>query len=275
MLDIRQTQEYANYLARIGWVVERKAGVNYFVKRFFFGSVLKVQRPEEIRVEHIRKVEKKYKVFQTIVEPKTDLEAKHLLALGFKLSKSPYLPTKTLLLDITKSKDSLKKGLKKDARRAIERGVVKIKEISSPQEIENFRNAWKRSVNFGRFVPSTEQLLALKKTFNKNTPLFLASHNVNAEIIGGTLFTRSSGKISYYWQSFVNKEGRSTPSSYSLLWHGILWAKANGCKLLDFEGVFDSRFPNKSWLGFSHFKKAFGGSPLEYPGAFVKNRLPL
>lgn len=279
MLDVRQTPEYAKYLKKLGWRVEKKAEINYFIKKFsIIGSVLKLQRPEEIRLDHIVEIGRKYRTFQTIIEPKTQLDAKHLVSLGFKPSKSPYLPTKTLILDLTKSKATLIKGLKKDARKAIEGpaftsgGIV---EYSTPNDIKNLQKAWKKSVKLGRHVPSVKKLLALKSTFNKSTSLFLASHNVNRDVIGGAIFTRSSEKISYYWQAFSNKEGRSTLSAYSLLWNGILWAKSNGCKIFDFEGIFDPRFPNKSWLGFTHFKKSFGGTELEYPGAFVKNRLPI
>jgi lipid II:glycine glycyltransferase (peptidoglycan interpeptide bridge formation enzyme) len=58
-----------------------------------------------------------------------------------------------------------------------------------------------------------------------------------------------------------------------MVWYGILWGKKRGAKMFDFEGIYDSRFPNKSWLGFTHFKKSFGGKEVEYPGCFVKTKL--
>jgi lipid II:glycine glycyltransferase (peptidoglycan interpeptide bridge formation enzyme) len=93
--------------------------------------------------------------------------------------------------------------------------------------------------------------------------------------MGGALFTRPrESKIAYYWQAFTNSEGRTSLSQYSLLYHGILWAKKQGSRVFDFEGIYDPRFPNKSWQGFTHFKKSFGGYEVEYLGTFVKNRLP-
>jgi lipid II:glycine glycyltransferase (peptidoglycan interpeptide bridge formation enzyme) len=47
-------------------------------------------------------------------------------------------------------------------------------------------------------------------------------------------------------------------------------AKKRKCKLWDFEGIYDERFPNKDWLGFSHFKKSFGGSEILFPGSVTK-----
>jgi len=237
--------------------------------------------PEEIRMETINSLCRKYGVFQIIVEPKNDLDAKFLTSSGFKLSKSTYLPSKTLQIDLTQSKDEILSHFKKDARSAVLRASpdggdrFSIHEYSTPEDLKIFREEWKKSVKLSRYVPSSEQLIKLKKSFPQNKSLFLASHNISSRIIGGVIFTTSShgtsNYISYYWQAFTNSEGRSTLSQYSLLYQGILWAKKNGYKIFDFEGVFDSRFPNKNWLGFTHFKHSFGGYEVTYPGCYTKH----
>jgi lipid II:glycine glycyltransferase (peptidoglycan interpeptide bridge formation enzyme) len=294
MIDIRQSQNYASYLKSQGWIVERVAEINYFIKKFpLMGSVLKVQRPEEIRIDTIRKLARKYRAFQIIVEPKTEMDAKFLTSVGFKLSKSPYLPTKTLQIDLTQSQKAIFSHFKKDTRAIIKKFFdssnslrtnnreVKnsIHRYSSPKDIVRWREAWKNSVKFNRWVPNSDQLINLRKSFPDNYSLFLASHNISGRIIGGALFTHSSHEssnyISYYWYGFTNKEGRTSLSQYSLLYNGILWAKKQGCKVFDFEGIYDPRFPNKSWLGFTHFKRSFGGYEVEYPECYINFRLPL
>ena len=279
MTDIRQSLNYAKYLKSQGWIVERIKNTNYFIKKLpFLGSVLKIQRPRQLDIYTTRQLEKKYKVFQTIIEP--DLATvvnsfsyvhNKMLAYGFKLSKSPYLPSKTLHLDLTKPII-----FNKETRRCIKIGKrAKITEYSTPKEIEKFHNVWKKSVNFHRFVPSLQSLINLKKSFPNNNSIFLASHNKFSNIIGGAIFTRSSHDFGYYWYGFTNKEGRTSLSQYSLLCSGILWAKKQGCKIFDFEGIYDERVPNKSWLGFTHFKKSFGGREVLYPGCYTKLRLPI
>lgn len=282
MTDIRQSKNYADYLKSQGWVVERIDNINYFIRKFpLIGSVLKIQRPKTIDFEIIQKLEKKYRAFQTIIEPNLTFvnrisDHNLLSSSGFKLSRNPYLPSKTLHLDITKP---LK--FNKETRRAIRKGpffaeatkgreVFSIKQYSTPDEIKKFHEAWKKSVNFSRYVPSLKSLLSLRKAFSNNTSTFLASHNKSGNIIGGALFTRSSHNIAYYWYGFTNSEGRTSLSQYSLLYSGILWAKRNNCKVFDFEGIYDNRFPNKSWLGFTHFKKSFGGTEVLYPGCYTK-----
>ena len=284
MTDIRQSTNYAEYLKSQGWIVERLKNTNYFIKKIpLLGSFLKVQRPVNLDFGTIKKIEKKYRVFQTIVEPNlasvvdsfSDIHSS-LLSKGFKLSKSPFLPSKTIHLDLTQPEGEIVRKFSKDCRYSLRKGErLIIKEYSSPKEICIFHNAWKNSVNFNRYVPSLESLLNLKKSFPTNQSIFLASHNISGNIIGGAIFTRSSHDFAYYWYGFTNNEGRTSLSQYPLLYSGILWGKRQRCKLFDFEGIYDQRFPNKSWLGFTHFKKSFGGTEILYPGCYTKWRLPI
>jgi hypothetical protein len=306
MIDIRQSEQYGNYLKIEGWIVERISGINYFIRKLpLIGSVLKIQRPEKINFEVIDKLCRKYGVFQIILEPNLGIGIgsfvhSQLYARGYKISKSPYLPSKTLQIDLKQAQIDIFGRFKKDARQAIrkswpnqnfvrkaafapsygeprgDRGFIK--DCSTPDAIKRWRDAWKKSVKFNRFVPSSKQLINLRNNFPAGNSLFLASHNISGRIIGGALFTISSHErsnyISYYWQAFTNFEGRSTLSQYFLLYSGILWAKKVGCKIFDFEGIYDPRFPNKSWLGFTHFKRSFGGHEVEYPGTYTKFVLP-
>jgi len=191
------------------------------------------------------------------------------------LSKSPFLPTKTIHLDLTQSKDKLLKQVKKDARYALRKTEdLKTKKLKNIDEVEEFRNVWKKSVGLKRYVPSLSHLTALKKTFADNSLFLLASSNQTglprqSEASAGAIFLIGD-KNSYYWQAFTSKEGRKSLSQYKIVWEGILWAKEKGAKIFDFEGIYDERFPNKSWLGFTHFKKSFGGSETEYPGTYTK-----
>ncbi len=276
MIDIRQSLQYAKYLEKEGWIVERIDKTNYFIKKFpLIGSILKLQRPEKIDFGTINKLCQKYRVFQIIIEPKNDTYTKLLSLKGYKLSKSPYLPSKTLQIDLTQTKERIYANFTKDCKYNIRKGEkIKVKEYSTPNEIKRWREAWRSAVKFDRYVPKLRQLINLRKSFTNGNSIFLASHNIAGSIIGGALFTKVSHGTAYYWYGFTSKEGRSSLSQYSLLYNGILWAKKSGCKVFDFEGVYDSRFPNRSWLGFSHFKKSFGGKEILYPGCYTKSRLP-
>lgn len=268
MSDIRQSKQYADYLSKIGWIVERINDTSYFIKKFpIFGSVLKIQRPKTIDFEVIERSRKKYRAFQIIIEPKNKTQTQGILNNGYKQSKSSYLPTKTLHLDLDISKQKLFISLKKDAKYALRKNKDVGFKIYDLSNIKEFRRIWKKAVGWKRYVPPLKNLQALKKAFGENS-LFI----IDCDKTAGAIFL-AAGKTGYYWQAFTGKKGRKSRVQYGIVWNGILWAKKKGAKILDFEGIYDERFPNKSWLGFSHFKKSFGGYEVTYPGAFVKTRL--
>lgn len=277
--DIRQSVQYANYLRSQGWIVERIKNTNYFIKTFpLLGGLLKIQRPLTVDFKTIKNLEKKYRIFKTIIEPNDYRQIKELTKYKYGVSGSPFLPTATLFLDLTKPVSTITANFKKDARYAIRKGSgLIIKECSKPSDIKEFYVAWKKSVNYLRYVPNVRSLTTLKKSFPQSHSIFLASHNNFGRIIGGAIFTRIShgnDTVCYYWYGFTSKEGRASLSQYSLLQRGILWAKGQNCKHFDFEGIYDQRFPLSSWKGFTHFKKSFGGTEVLYPGCFTKLRFP-
>ena len=260
MIDIRQSPEYAHYLSQIGWTVKRINGINYFIKRLpLIGSILKIQRPKHLDTQIAWRLGKKYTAFQIIIEPTT--ECLRLTDHDYKLSKSPFLPTRTLQLDLTFSRQKLLKNLKKDARLAIRRTTNY--ELRIMKNVQQFRETWKKAVGLKRYIPPLPHLIALKKSFGNNC-LFLTAGDQ-----AGAIFLKSD-EVAYYWQAFTNKKGRKLQLQYKIVWQGILWAKKKGAKIFDFEGIFDPRFPNKSWLGFTHFKKSFGGKEVNFPGCYTK-----
>lgn len=266
MKDIRQSSIYAEYLEKIGWKVEKTGKIRAFIRKLsVFGSVIKIQRPEEIDIEAINFIRKKHKGFQTIIEPrrisprgKPNVLLKH----GYRLSKSPYLPTKTLHLDLTKAIEDLFNQLSKDARYSL-RKTSDLK-IYSVVDTKGFRKSWKESVGFRRWVPSRQRLNAMLDIFKEDV-IFLVTPDGNS----GAIFLYAD-KAGYYWQAFSSKKGRKSLAQYKVVWAGINWAKEKGAKFFDFEGIYDERFPNKKWKGFTHFKKSFGGYVVEYPGAYTK-----
>jgi len=286
MVDIRQTPKYARYMQSLGWKVEKIGNVYpegasfaYVKKIPILGAVLKIQRPEKLNITQIEALSKKYRIFQIIIEPSSEIQAIDLLNRGYKLSKSPYLPTKTLELDLSQSKKELFKNLKKDAKYAL-RKTSRLK-LSTNPNLKSFHEFWVKSVPWQRWVPPARNFRKLQQTFGSSSGLLLASHNVvednkpyQFQFTAGAIFL-NAGKRAYYWQAFTSPPGRVSLAQYRLLWEGILWAKSCGAQYFDFEGIYDSRFPNEGWLGFSRFKKKFGGMEVEYPGAYTKTWLGL
>jgi len=77
-----------------------------------------------------------------------------------------------LVLDLNPAEKEILKKMKKDCRRAIEKTQGLTVEKCFTANLKKFRQEWKKTVNFKRFVPPLSQLEALKRTF-KNESLFL------------------------------------------------------------------------------------------------------
>jgi len=266
-MDIRQSPSYARFMSLEGWTADKSEVTYSYIKKLpLLGHFIKIQRPATITPKLIKTLEGKYHPFQILLEPSLNTDYSLLLTdHGFHKMKSPYLPSKTLTLDLTQSKEKLYSNLKKDCRYALRKTKDSLLTTpSSLPKIYEFRKAWKRSVPFTRYVPSRKNLENLKNSFKK-TSLFLTTPDFTA----GAIFLKA-GPTAYYWQAFTDKEARKTLIQYQIVWQGILWAKKEGAKTFDFEGIYDNRFPNKSWLGFTYFKKGFGGIEIIYPQSLSK-----
>lgn len=265
--DIRQTSEYAKYLESTGWSVIVKNGTYCYLRKIpILGFAIKVQRPERIDIASIEKILMKYKPFKISIEPNIGANPEQLTTLGFRVAK-PYLPSKTIILDLSQSKNQIFAQLKNDAKKEIKRNSGRKLIFCKADSMKDFRSKWFASVGLGRYIQSLSHLTNLKTIFGQNA-LFVLDTTTNS----GALFLLS-GKRAYYWAAFTDRKGRSQGAQYKIVWEGILWAKKKGAMIFDFEGIYDSRFPDKSWLGFTHFKKAFGGVEIEYPPTLERHLL--
>ncbi|HUS52151.1 MAG TPA: peptidoglycan bridge formation glycyltransferase FemA/FemB family protein [Candidatus Bathyarchaeia archaeon] len=270
MPDLRQSKEYARYMSLLGWQVEKAAKSNVFIRKIPFlpFSVIKIQRPTPpIPLAKIDQLAQKYRALAVYLEPNTTNQSSSLTESGYRLSKTPFLSTKTLRLDLNQSEEKILSQMKKETRYCLRKAEKSSLPIFEVTKFADLHQAWKKSVGWQRHLPSLNTLCALKKAFNSKAIFLTANFLAGTTILIG-------GKTAYYFYAFTSKKGRESLAQYLLIWQAIKLAKKRGCRAFDFEGIYDSRFPQKGWQGFSHFKKSFGGKEVKYPGCFVKYRLP-
>lgn len=270
MPDLRQLKEYAHYMSLSGWQVEKAGKSNVFIRKIPFlpFSVIKIQRPTSpISLAKIDQLSQKYRALAVYLEPSTTSQSSSITKRGYRLSKTPFLPTKTLRLDLNQSKEKILSQMKKEARYCLRKAGKSSFSIFEVTDLAALHQAWKKSVGWQRHLPSKKSLSALKKAFN-NKAIFLTIN-----FLAGTTILIGD-KTAYYFYAFTSKKGRENLTQYLLIWQAIKIAKKRGCQTFDFEGIYDYRFPQKGWQGFSHFKKSFGGKEVKYPGCFVKYRIP-
>lgn len=187
--------------------------------------------------------------------------------LEFKLSNWPLLGTKTLRVDLRPSEEEIVKSFKKDCRYTLKKLLISNYLISNDQ-FDKFYEIWKRSARRKKlWIPPVKDYWALVKAFGKKCFCLTIGDQAGAVIL-------THKKTAFYYYAGATAEGTRLDYPYLVVWEAMKEAKKRRCKVWDFEGIFDKRWPNKGWVGFSHFKKSFGGKEIEFPGSFEKWRWP-
>lgn len=274
MTDLRQTPEYANYLSSLGWIVEKKEGVNYFVRKFpLIGSFIKVQRPEKIDYQYIHVLVVKHRAYQIVIEPKNTNHQILITNYGFRQSRNYFVPSKTVQINLTKSEKQLLKEMHYKTRYNIRKTQSSKLKVQKSKDINLFANFWQGCAlkQRGMFIPQKKEIRKIYKAFEKKADLIFVLHS--NEPVAGILLLHAE-KISYYMYAASSNLGKKLFAPTLAAWEAIRLSKKKGSRIFDFEGIYDNRFPLNSWLGFTRFKKSFGGKEIRYPGAFTKFSLP-
>jgi lipid II:glycine glycyltransferase (peptidoglycan interpeptide bridge formation enzyme) len=294
-MDLRQSDRYGDYMASLNWetlkVKGNKGNFQIFIRKLgVFGSIGKIQRaPFPMPWAEVDKILKRYKVWMLKYEPdikvfstkdeKIDFKAKsnavfkELSRHGFGQDNWPMLASKTILVDLTPSLSAIRGNFKKDAKYCLKR-AESFDLTLNINEFDDFYNVWSRASKVKKlWIPKRDDFMEMINAFSSQA--FAITAKDKSGLTVGGVFVLMAFDCAYYYYSGFLPEGKQMHVSYLLLWEAMKEAKKNGCKRFDFEGIFDQRWPNKSWLGFTHFKQSFGGQEFSFIGSFIKWRLPL
>jgi hypothetical protein len=271
MEDIRQTKGWGGHLKHHGWKTVKIKSLDgkHFMQAYILRlswwpfSMMKLQRSNyDPDFQKLREIKRKYRVVNSIIEPQQVLDPEAYKKAGYRLTKFPYLAVSTYINDLTKSEKELWRGLSENAKRLIKKnGETVIEEIDP----EKFCRLWKKSAKI--WIMKSGEVRNLIKSFKRKVRLVVS--RVGDEYHSGLMVVYSKDTANYYmtWTSGV---GRKSGAHYKLVWEEMLRAKKAGVKYFDFEGVFDPRWPQKRWIGFTDFKRRFGGELVCFPGGFSR-----
>ncbi|MBU2577491.1 peptidoglycan bridge formation glycyltransferase FemA/FemB family protein [Patescibacteria group bacterium] len=276
-MNIRQSPEYSQFIKSLGWQVQKVKGINIFIKKIpVLGSIIKIQRIEkEIPFEEIEKITKEEKAFQVILEPGFDkINPNDLKKYKYKPLSSPFIPTKTIIKNIEKSDEeilnSFSKNKKRDVFCAQKRGLLVKEGI-----LDDFLKLKKEYLLKKFIIPFgvNKEIKLLSQAFKNKAKFVIASEKDKKISLAGAIILINED-TAYYWQAAATDKGKKLLAPTLVVWEALKLAKKEGCRYFDFEGIYDERFPqNKSWQGFTHFKKGFRGEEIIYPAPLVKTRL--
>lgn len=274
MNDLRQSTEYAAYIEKIGWKVISVGGpaasVQVFIRRLgILGAIAKIQRVNlPLPWDKIRPILKQHRVWMTKVEPlapssQFTVLSSQLGKLGFCQDNWPLLATKTLRVDLTPPLSKILAGFKKDCRYCIRRS----QRLATSVQINNydgFYELWRKAARIKRlWIPPKWQYDALIESFGRKALCLTI-----ADLAGAVVLIHN--QIAYYYYAAALPEAKRCYLPYTGVWKLMQKAKQHRCTIWDFEGIFDSRWPNRNILGYSHFKKSFGGYEVFFPGSFTR-----
>ncbi|MFA6306664.1 MAG: peptidoglycan bridge formation glycyltransferase FemA/FemB family protein [Patescibacteria group bacterium] len=172
-------------------------------------------------------------------------------------------PSKTLILDLTKSEEELLKEMHQKTRYNIKLAAKKeVKMVEAgPERFDDFWRLMNLTGERDNFRPHGidyyKKMLEADSDFIK---LYFAEYKGKPLVTG--IFSYFGDTVSYLHGASADHD-REVMAPYLLHWQIIKEVKAAGFKYYDLCGINEKR-----WPGVTRFKKGFGGFEHDYPGTF-------
>lgn len=304
MTDIRQAKPYALFLDALGWKTEKhsrnySAAIKPLLPLF---GILKLQRVtfESIDFAWLKALTRRHLIFVSYIELADRLVVpihapydQHAITSYFEnvtqaLQMHGYapvshgmLPSKTQVIDLTQSMEKILGDMKPKTRYNIglaQRKKVAVSVISAHEFLAN--QALIEEVNTllqqnarraGYWVEGKSWIQKKLKAFDTQAFVVMArSSHTSKELLAVALFLHSRDTL-FYWVNGSTVQGRKLFAPSLIIHEALKIGQERKLKEFDFDGVFDERFPNKRWLGYTQFKRGFGGSYVFYAPCYVKH----
>jgi lipid II:glycine glycyltransferase (peptidoglycan interpeptide bridge formation enzyme) len=291
MHDLRQTAEYADYMERIGWMVEERQGIFAYIKKVRFTpiSLMKIQRVEVDRLDFgwIDTLRARQRVLVSYIEPSLSGKAKFdkagLKVLmeegGFKISSNSFCPTKTLIINLKHSPQVLIKkmhyktryNLKQARKQEMLAKVVLGDELLNDEALmrEVYRLLIENATRNHYWKLPFDWFVAQLKAFADKAMIVLFFSRNDKALMAATVYLTSQDTI-FYQHNGSTALGRRLKAPTLAVWTGMEQGRQKGKQWYDFDGIFDERYPFDRWRGFTRFKRSFGGEERFFSTAWQK-----
>ncbi len=272
-MELQQSSLYAQYIKTLGWQVLTIDQTHVFFRYIpLSGTIAKIQRPSTLpSIDKLVPLLKEHHVRIVIAEasaqqnPQAFSDWRKKLGKHFKLSSTPYIPTKTILIDLTPNEAEIFQRLTEAKRRAVRRAQKNNLIIKESTNIDDLIKIKNKSAGFLGFL-TTFGIKKLWPIFAPKHAIILLAFTSSEKLVGGVLLLFWN-KIAYYWIAGATHEGKKLFAPTLLVWEALKLSKIRGAQTFDFVGVWDERLPKQydAWKGFTKFKEGFGGKTIYYP----------
>jgi len=291
--DLRQTREWAEYLRKIGWKIEKFSILNFstfaeasadrqfsnylYIRKIPLTpfSIAKLQRASgEVDFKNVEKLCRKNRVVRLYVEPLT----KNRLS-EFKKCMNGFLPCRTLQINLNQSEGKILQKMKSKTRynilvakkRGVEVRVVGGRKLAhSPLLFRTFLAMLQENAKRLKIFGMPEKWLkAQVMAFGDKCFVALAYPSTGSGLVAGN-FLMTSKDGCFYSHNGSTGLGRKMMAPTLCAWEAVREAKRRNLKVFDFDGIDDGTRALKRWKGFTRFKKGFGGKEIEFAAMRAK-----
>lgn len=199
------------------------------------------------------------------------LEIPELLSLPPDLKKSEDIqPRDTLILQLDKDLPGLLADMHAKTRYNISlamRKGVKVRFSTKEDDLKHFLRLIKKTATKNQItVHSDHYYQLLWQTLIKHQAGQLCIAELDQQVLAVNLVVRFGSAMTYL-HGASDYRFRSAMAPHTLQWQTIKQAKELGYKIYDFWGIAPADNSKPNWEGFTRFKKGFGGTVMESPGA--------
>jgi lipid II:glycine glycyltransferase (peptidoglycan interpeptide bridge formation enzyme) len=289
--DYRQSPKFQSLLARDKFTVIQENGqVGYLRRLKFFplaGMLVlpRVADPQAIRIAD--QAARKFVYLIVNVSPAAPLGTSQAAEWETCLDQRLYkpapggiAPSKTLLLDLTlpgldllaQMHSKTRYNIRLAERRGVATRVLDGPAIlADPTSLDAYYTVYQQNCQrLEMECESKAELQTFVQTFSEDFFVVFADLP-NGETGAVAAFIQADQALVYQMNGST-EAGRQDFAPNLVVWAGILEGKRRGCTQLDFDGIYDERYPKgqEKWRGFSRFKTGYGGQEVTFPGSFVK-----
>lgn len=255
-----QSIEWADFQKSLGrktWQMDSVSIIKYNLplgKSYLYGPRCRGSFLSEDFLKKIKEIAKEENAIFFKVEPME-------INKNFGLAKSQDIqPTRTLILDITKSEQEILASMHYKTRYNIK--LADKKGISVKKDKSKFEDFWQLIQETSKrdsFRPHPKEYYR-KMLEIPGVELFIAEYQDKIIVANIVVFHK---KIAIYLHGASDYKHRDLMAPHLLQWEQIKEAKKRECVEYDFWGIDE-----KKWPGVTRFKKGFGGKEISYPGAY-------
>lgn len=258
-------------MAGIRWETHGKPGSQIYLLRLGLVATAKMQRPQSMDCELIKKLRRDNRTIGFYYEP--GLATKAIGQLGKSRATEPLAHSATSLIDLGVKKEQLLASFSAKTRynigytlkkKAIITTTTSLNKLSERERADFYSLRVQWNLHKGLHGYEFNFLESILRSYRDHGQLHIAYHK-NTPI--AALLILTNDHVAAYYTAYSTPLGNQHFAPTLLTWTSMEMAKQAGCDIYDFGGVYDRRYPKlyKRWQGFSKFKEGFRPTFVQYP----------